>query len=87
MSRIIQTKDVHETDHYEMVKTIIEVYKSSGVAFSLISTQKIDMVISSLHTEGTISKGGKVKDGVYFELTKDEREAVNTKAEIMCIST
>lgn len=87
LGKAIQPENVLETDHYETIKTIVEVCKASGVNFALMCTHTVDMVISTLAKEGLISKGGKFKDGTYFDLDNAERELVNDKAEETCIAT
>ena len=36
LGKDIQPETVLETDHYETMKTIVEVYKASGVNFALL---------------------------------------------------
>ena len=76
-----------EADHYELVKTMVEVCKTSGVIFALLCTHTVDMVVNMLHNEGEISLTGKYKDGIYLKLNDDERELVNDRAEEICIAT
>ena len=78
-----------ETDHYETIKTIVEVCKASGVNFSLLCTHTVDMAMSTLIKGGsiTVTGSGKFKDGDYFKLTDDHRELVDDKAEEIMIAT
>ena len=87
LGKAIQTENVLGTDHYKTIKTIVEVYKANGVNFALMCTHTVNMAISTLVKEGLISKGGKFKDGTYFDLDNTERDLVHDKAEDICITT
>ena len=88
LGRAIQLVNMLETDHYELVKTVIEVCKASGVSFALLCTNTVDMVMEKLHDEGVLTNKPKsYKDGGYFELDEDKRNAVNERAEEICIAT
>ena len=52
LGKSIQSENVPEADHYETVKTMVEVFKASGVNFPLLCTYIIDMAEKTLQTEG-----------------------------------
>ena len=85
--KAIQPENFLEADHYEMVKTMVEVCKASGVNFALLCTHTVDMAVNMLHNEGEISLTWKYKDGIYLKLDDDKRELVNDRAEEICIAT
>ena len=87
LGKAIQPQDVIESDHYESIKTIVEVCKASGINFPLLCTHTVDMVMATLSADGTIVHQGKYKDGGYFKLTEDHRDLVNEKAEEIFIAT
>ena len=87
LGKAIQPENVLEADHYELVKTMVEVCKASGVNFALLCTHTVDMAVNMLHNEGEISLTGKYKDGIYLQVNDDERELVNDRAEEICIAT
>ena len=77
-----------EADYYELVKTVIEVRKVSGVNFALLCTNTVDMAMEKLHDEGVLTNKLKsYKDGGYFVLDEDKRNAVNERADEICIAT
>ena len=50
-------------------------------------TYTVNMAMTTLATEGLVSKRGKYKDGTYYNLSDIERELVIDKAEEICIAT
>ena len=87
LDKAIQQENILESDHYEMIKTMVEVCKASGVNFALLFTHTIDMAVSILNNEGEISLTGKYKNGIYLKLNDNERELVNDRADEICITT
>ena len=81
LGKDIHPENVIETDHYETINIIVEVYKASGVNFALMCTHTADMAISTLAIEGIISEREKFKDGIYIDLSDAERRLVNDKAQ------
>ena len=61
-----QPDDVMKSDHYNKFKTVVEVYKASGINFSVMCSANVDMFIKTLHVSGEISKEGTYKDRIYF---------------------
>ena len=49
-----QPEDVLESEHYEKFKAIIEVCEASGINFSVMYSNSVDMAIKSLHLAGEI---------------------------------
>jgi len=91
LSRTIQpAMNVSESEHYESVKIIVEVYKASGVNFALLCTHTVDMAMKTLHSEGKIGAAdvpcGKYKDGAYFTLDAAYRALVDETSEEINIS-
>jgi len=89
LGKAIPPATVLESNHYESIKTIVEVYKASGVNFAMLCTHIVDMAMTSLVKERsiTVSSTGKFKNGDYFTLSNDHRDLVNEKAEEICIAT
>lgn len=56
--RARQPNDFQETNHYETFRTIVKVYKASGINFALMCDVHVDMAIAHLYNEDTISGGG-----------------------------
>ena len=84
---MIQPENVLKADHYEIVKTLVEVCKVGGLNFVLMCTYTVGMVMEELHNDRSIRKTSKYIDGVYFQLSADEKWLVNNRVEDICIST
>ena len=52
LDKAIQQENILESDHYEMIKTMVEVCKASGVNFALLFTHTVDMAVNILNNEG-----------------------------------
>ena len=86
LEKAIQPENVLETDHYETMKTIVEVCKTSGVNFALLCTHTVDMAMTMLENESIIVHKGTYKDGGYFKLSEEHRGFVGERAEEICIA-
>ena len=84
---LIQPKGTSEVKHCDKFRSVVEVCKASGVNFALLCTANIDIAIKHLHSNGKISKSGKYSNGVYFNITDNERKLVDKMAEEICLST
>ena len=78
LNRAIQPEDMMENYHYEMVKTVVEVCKASGVNFPLLCAHTVDMAFKILHEETALKDDNndalplqKYSDGDYFKLNDD----------------
>ena len=76
-----------ETKHHEKFKTIIEVFKTSGINFSVMSFANIDMSFTSLHNSNQIQSRSIYKVGDYFKLGDVTRKLVDNKSKEICLST
>ena len=61
LDKAIQPENILEADHYEMMKTMVEVCKASGVDYSLLFTHTVDMAVNMLNNEGEISLTEKIQ--------------------------
>jgi len=84
---LIQPRGISEVKHCEKFRSVVEVCNASGVNLALMCTANIDLAIGHLHSKGKISSNGKFDDGVYFELTSDERKLIDNMAEEIFLST
>ena len=48
LSRLIQPEDVHEVQHYEVFRSVIEMCKASGVNFALMCTDNVNTAMKEL---------------------------------------
>ena len=87
LAKTTQSDKMFEIKHHEIFKTTVEVCKASGINFSLMCTANVDMAIKALNKAGKITKSGTYKDGVYFDMSEDERKLVENMAEEICLST
>ena len=87
LGKAIPPETIMEAEHYGALKTVVELYKTSGVNFALLCTRTVDTAMEELYADGEISKVVKYKEVVYFILSNAERKLVNARAEEICIST
>ena len=87
LGKAIQLDKVFEADHYETVKTMVEVCKASGVNFPMLCIHTVNMAMNMLHTEGEIFQTGKYKDSVYFRLNENKIDLVNDRVDEIYIAT
>jgi len=92
LGRTRQSDEMNESEQFEKFKTVIKVYKVSGIDFPLLCTHTVDISMRTLREEGVNACKGTYKGNTsgkesYLNLNDVTKALVNERAEDICIVT